>query len=97
MITMLSAARLVRSFDKPGAGGSFDLRTQVQTGEMEEHADGAAVRVTTRERMYMPAEIELMCRVAGLKVAHIGGGTAGNWALRPLEADEYELMVLGHK
>ena len=38
-----------------------------------------------------------MFRLAGLKVDHLGGGTAGNWAIRPIDPDEIEMMVLAHK
>jgi hypothetical protein len=53
--------------------------------------------VSVRQRHYVATELELMCRIAGLQVDHIGGGTAGNWGLRPIDPDEFELMLLAHK
>jgi len=35
--------------------------------------------------------------MTGFEVIHIGGGTAGNWGIRPVELDEYELMAIVRK
>ena len=53
--------------------------------------------VTLRQRGYLPTELKLMCRCAGLQVEHVGGGTAGNWGYRPLELDEMEVMLIARK
>jgi SAM-dependent methyltransferase len=97
MLTALSAARLIRAYDKPDFANRFDLRTLVETGTHEVGNPQSPVRVETRERGYVATEIELMCRTVGLAVDHIGGGTAGNWGIRPIDPDEYELMLLAHK
>ncbi len=97
MLTTLNAARMIRAFDKPGSTGQFDLTTLVQTGTFNAGSPDKPVQVTLRERMYVAGELNLMCRMAGLSVDHIGGGTAGNWALRPIDPDEFELMLLAHK
>jgi cyclopropane fatty-acyl-phospholipid synthase-like methyltransferase len=97
MLTTLNAARMFRAHDKPDFQGTFDLRTLVQTYDMEEGTGDQRVRVCVRERHYVATELELMCRTVGLTVDHIGGGTAGNWGLRPIDPDEIELMVLAHK
>jgi hypothetical protein len=33
----------------------------------------------------------------GFKLLHHGGGTAGDWGLRPLELDEMEQMIIAEK
>lgn len=50
-----------------------------------------------RERGFVPTELRLLFQMAGLEVAAIWGGTAGNWGHRPLELDEMEVMVLARK
>ena len=35
-----------------------------------------------------PSELTLLFRLAGLGVTHVGGGTAGDWGIRPLKLDE---------
>ena len=50
-----------------------------------------------RERGYVPTELVMLFRLAGLEVEHIGGGTAGNWGWRPIDLDEMEVMVIARK
>jgi SAM-dependent methyltransferase len=97
MLTTLNAARAIRACDAPGFQGSFDPRTLVLTATCDAANPNCPTLATVRERHYTATELELMCRVAGLTVDHIGGGTAGQWALRPLKLDEMELMLLAHK
>jgi hypothetical protein len=64
---------------------------------MEYEVDGTKKKLSVCERGFAPGELLLMFRMAGFQVDHIGGGTAGNWGNRPIELDEYELMVLARK
>ena len=50
-----------------------------------------------RERYYTAPEIRRMAQAAGMTVRGVYGGTAGNWGLRPIELDEYELMVIAQR
>jgi cyclopropane fatty-acyl-phospholipid synthase-like methyltransferase len=50
-----------------------------------------------RERGFVPTELTLLFRAAGLQVLNIWGGTAGNWGRRPVDLDEMEIMVLACK
>ena len=79
------------------AAGAFDPMTQSQTYDMEwEDADGRhSLRV--RERGYVPTELALLLRFAGFAVEHVWGGTAGDWGRRPVELDEYEVMVVARR
>lgn len=95
-LTALSAPGMFRRWsDDDVAAGRFDPATSVETSEMppREGADP----VTVRERGFTPSELSLLFRLAGLGVTHVGGGTAGDWAIRPLKLDEIEVMVLGRK
>jgi hypothetical protein len=49
--------------------------------------------VTARERGFTPAELALMCRLAGLAVQNIWGRTAGNWGRRIIDLDEIMLVA----
>jgi hypothetical protein len=51
--------------------------------------------VEVRERAFVGTELVLLCRLAGLDVAHLWGGTAGSWGRRPLDLDEFEIMLVG--
>lgn len=50
-----------------------------------------------RERAFVPTELVLLFRMAGLEVLNIWGGTAGNWGRRKIDLDEMEIMVLARK
>ena len=50
--------------------------------------------VALRTRTFTPTDFSLLCRIAGLRVVAVWGGTAGNWGRRSLDLDEHELMVV---
>jgi hypothetical protein len=59
--------------------------------------DGGERRFVARQRQYVPTELVILFRQAGFVVEHVGGGTAGAFARRPLELDEIEIMVIARK
>ena len=77
------------------AAGSFDPLGLVESSAMPPQAGLAAIAV--RERGFVPTELRLLFRLAGLAVLGIWGGTAGNWGRRPLDLDEMEIMVVARK
>ena len=98
VLTALSAARRLRELTAEDlAAGAFDLETMVEaepftwTGPDGEHV------LVGRQRMYVPTELVILFRQAGFVVEHVGGGTAGSFARRPLELDEMEIMVIARK
>jgi len=93
MATVLSAARMLRAHsDEDVAAGRFDPLTLVESAECPPREGLPAVAV--RERGFVATELMLLFRLAGLSVAHIWGGTAGNWGRRTLDLDEYEIMIV---
>ena len=90
LFTVLSAYRMARRHTDEGvAEGTFDPLT------VSEPSDCGITRETgCRERGFVPTELRLLFQSAGLDVQHIWGGTAGNWGKRPIELDEYEIMVV---
>jgi SAM-dependent methyltransferase len=96
LITALNALRMARLHGQEDvAAGRFDPMTMTEISSIE-WPDGTETRpVTVRERGFTPTELALLCRVAGLRVDHVWGGTAGDWGRRPLDLDEYEIMIAG--
>lgn len=97
LLTALSASRMIRAIGQGGAAGAFDLHTMVQAETIELPTSDGPKRFHTRERGYVPTELRLLCRLAGLEVERVAGGTAGRWGWRPLDPDEYEIMILARK
>jgi SAM-dependent methyltransferase len=108
LLTALNGYRMIRQYAgwlgkakdglvKDDAGGSFDLITMVERSPIEVETPDGKRTFLSRERGYLLSELFLLVRLAGFEVEHIGGGTAGNWARRPLEPDEMEIMVIARK
>ena len=96
LLTVLSAARLMRAYqDADVAEGRYDPATLTESHAMAPREGLPAVAL--RERAFVPTEIRLLCRLAGLEVLNIWGGTAGNWGRRTIELDEYEIMAVVQK
>jgi len=98
LITVLNAMRHIRMYqDRDVAAGIFDPATLTETSTMTTGEGENQVTVTLREHGFVIPELRMMLETAGFEVAHIGGGTAGNWGIRRVELDEYELMAIGKK
>ncbi len=72
-----AAAMLRRCTNKDVAEGRFDPLTMVESSECPPRDGLPAVAV--RERGFVPTELVLLFRLAGMSVVDIWGGTAGNW------------------
>ncbi len=95
VFTMLNGSRFFRMHQNADvASGSFDPVALAQSSEVEVEGGGT---VTVRERAFVPTEIGLIFRLAGLRVLDVWGGTAGNWGRRPIDLDEIEFMVVAEK
>jgi len=77
------------------ADGRFDPMTLVESSEYPPREGLPPVPV--RERGFVPTELILLFRLAGLSVLNMWGGTAGNWGRRSLDLDEIEIMIVAHK
>ena len=98
VLTASNAMRLIREATREQvANGTFDPMTQSQVFDMEwKDADGAH-SLRALERGYVPTELALLLRFAGFEVEHLWGGTAGDWGRRPVELDEYEIMIVARR
>jgi ubiquinone/menaquinone biosynthesis C-methylase UbiE len=96
VLTVLNATFMIRKFtNKDVAEGRFDPLTMVESSE---HAPQEGMpTIAVRERAFVPTELVLLCRLAGMSVLNIWGGTAGNWGRRKIDLDEMELMIVARK
>jgi hypothetical protein len=96
VLTVLNATAMIRRHtNKDVAEGSFDPITTVESSECSPQEGLSPVAV--RERAFIPTELILLFRLAGMSVLNIWGGTAGNWGRRTLDLDEMEVMVVAAK
>lgn len=98
ILTTLNGYAMIRRFSqKDTENGRFDPTTLVETSTIEYDTPERRKSVLVRERGYVPTELAILFRLAGLEVEHIWGGTAGNWGRRQVELDEIEVMVIARK
>ena len=96
VFTVLNAAAMLRKYqNKDVAEGRFDPFTMVESSEYPPQEGMPAVAV--RERAFVPTELILLFRLAGMSVLNMWGGTAGNWGRRSLDFDEIEIMIVACK
>ena len=96
VLTVLNATFMLRRHsDQDVAEGRFDPLTLVESSAHPPREGLPPVEV--RERAFVPTELVLLCRLAGMSVLHLWGGTAGNWGRRTLDLDEMEIMVVARK
>lgn len=95
LLTCLNALAKIRQCSPDDiAAGRFDPNSMVEISDLElpnQH------KVVIREKAYTPIEIQRLLEDVGFSINHVGGGTAGNWGLRPVDPDEIELMVIAQK
>lgn len=98
LMTVLSALRHVRAATpEEAAAGIYDTHSMAKREVMTMETPDGPQEVTVRERGYTPTELTLLCRVAGLQVTDLWGGTAGAWNRESLKLDEFEIMITGVK
>jgi hypothetical protein len=96
VLTVLNATAMIRRHtNKDVAEGGFDPIAMVESSECPPQEGYPPVAV--RERAFVPTELILLFRLAGMSVLNIWGGTAGNWGRRTLDLDEMEIMVVAAK
>ena len=96
VFTVLNGAAMLRKFQNTDvAEGRFDPLTMVESSEHPPQEGLPAVAV--RERAFVPTELLLLFRIAGMSVLNMWGGTAGNWGRRSLDPDKIEIMIVARK
>jgi SAM-dependent methyltransferase len=98
VLTASNAMRLIRAATpQTVAAGRFDPMTMAESYDMEWEDEEGRHALPVRERAYVPTELALLLRFAGFEVRHVWGGTAGNWGRRPVDLDEYEIMIVARR
>jgi SAM-dependent methyltransferase len=96
VFTVLNGFAMIRKCQtKDVEEGRFDPLTMVEASDHAPREGLPAIRV--RERAFVPTELSLLFRLAGMPVLNMWGGTAGNWGRRPIDLDEIEIMVVARK
>lgn len=96
LFTVLNGSAMIRRHQNTDVTeGRFDPIGIVESSEVPPQEGMPPVAV--REHGFVPTEIRLLFRLAGLSVLHTWGGTAGNWGRRSLDLDEMEIMVVACK
>lgn len=96
VITVLNGIAMMRRHSNSDVtAGRFDPLALVESSAMSPAAGIPALVV--KERAFVPTELMLLCHLAGLRVLHLWGGTAGNWGRRALDLDEIEIMMVAEK
>jgi cyclopropane fatty-acyl-phospholipid synthase-like methyltransferase len=98
ILTALNGMRKIReATQKTIADGTFDLLTLVETYPHEYDSEGEKQNIIVRERGFVPSELILLLIMAGFRVEHIWGGTAGHWKRAAVDLDEMEIMAIARK
>jgi SAM-dependent methyltransferase len=96
VFTVLNGAAMLRRHQNTDvAEGRFDPLTMVESSACPPREGLPAIAV--RERGFVPTELGLLFRTAGMSVLNMWGGTAGNWGRRPLDLDEIEIMIVAQR
>jgi len=98
VLNALSALRAVRAAtEQIVESGQFDPMTMTERSDVRDLLPEAEGVDELRERFYTAPELRRLAEDAGLTVRGVYGGTAGNWGLRPVTLDDYELMLMASK
>ena len=76
------------------ARGDFDPATLTERVTMEWTEGDEARAVVVREHGHRPEDLQALFADAGFAIDHVGGGTAGAWGLRPVDPQEFEIMLI---
>lgn len=98
LLTTLNGYRRIREVTQEQVeSGQFDPVTMVHYLDEEWDVPGGGGRMVYKERLYTPPELVQLLESQGFAVAHVWGGTAGNWDRRPIILDEIEVMVVARR
>lgn len=98
MLTTLNGMARIRAVTQEDVEqGRFDPVTMTINSDQLWDLPGGQQLVHVRERYYTAPELAWLFEQTGFTIAHIWGGTAGNWGRRPIDLDEIEVMVVARK
>lgn len=96
LFTVLNAFKLIRQQSPADvAAQRFDPLTLSFVSD--ETPSGGNSPIEVRQRAFVPTELSLLFRLAGMRVLQMWDGTAGRWKRDPIHLDEMEIMVVAQK
>jgi 2-polyprenyl-3-methyl-5-hydroxy-6-metoxy-1,4-benzoquinol methylase len=98
LLTALNGYSIIRQMkDEHVADGRFDPATMIANYEDQWDLPEGPRVMQVYERLFIAPEMVRLLRQAGFVVDNVFGGTAGQWARRPLSLDEVEAMYICRK
>lgn len=99
VLTASNGLRLLRLYAADDlADGTFDPATLTERVSMRwDPAEGGTREVIVYEHGQRPEDLQALFTSVGFAIEHVGGGTAGNWGRRPLDPEEYEIMLIAER
>jgi SAM-dependent methyltransferase len=94
VLTGLSAARMLRDWQRGELDGTVDLLTLTQTSR---YPLGDGTTVELREHYHLPDGLRTLAASVGFEVEAIWAGGAGNWRREPPREDDYELLLVARR
>jgi len=96
VLTASNGLRFLRQYGPADVeGGAFDPDTLTERVAMTWEDDSGPRQVVVHEHAHRPEGLRALFESAGFAVEHVGGGTAGAWGFRPVDPEEYEIMLIG--
>jgi hypothetical protein len=98
VLTALNGLRVLHQHSTEDvAAGEFDPATLTERVSLEWDTESGARRTVACERGHRPEGLRALFASAGFAVEHVGGGTAGRWGTRPVDPEEYEIMLIAER
>jgi SAM-dependent methyltransferase len=98
ILTALNGLRLLGEHSAEDvAAGSFDPTTLTERHSTEWDSETGHHKAMVLEHGHRAEELGVLFEAAGFSIEHIGGGTAGNWGVRPVDPKEYEIMLIAER
>ena len=96
LFTVLNGLAMIRKHAQDDVEQDrFDPLTISEESDYSPAEGHPAMRIT--ERAFVPTELVLLFRLAGMAVLDMWGGTAGNWKRARIDLDEVEIMIVAQK
>lgn len=98
LLTALNGYAIIRQMtDEMVEQRQFDPSTMIAVYEDTMNLPEGTVQMLIKERQFIAPELVAMLHHVGFRVEHVWGGTAGEWARRPIKLDEVEVMYVARK
>ena len=95
VLTAPNGLRLLGQYEQADVDrGVFDPDTLTERVTMSWDNESGPRQVVVYEHGHRPEELRALFESAGFAVEHVGGGTAGAWGFRPVDPQEYEIMLI---